>query len=74
MREGDRRSAEVARGAPLLPDAWGQGTHRTALRAWAGGRLSVVWVRHRKLIIGLGLFLLLDLVIALGIAASGGHF
>ena len=37
-------------------------------------RLLAFWQRRRYWIIGFALFLLLDLVLALGIAGSAGHF
>jgi hypothetical protein len=59
MNDGARRSA-AAVGKPVSRDVG------TAVRAFL--------VRRRYWIIGFLLFLLLDLIVALGVAGSAGHF
>jgi hypothetical protein len=41
---------------------------------WLRTRLRDLWVRRRRLIIGLGLFLLFDLLAAVAAATMGTHF
>ena len=74
MTEGARRSADAFRAAPTLPDGVGAGSHRRAARAWAVEHLPRLWVRHRRLIIGIGLFLLFDLVALIAATTMGTHF
>ena len=59
MAAGAQRSASVT--APRAPAVMRE-------------RLRALWDRRRAWIIGFLLFLLLDLVVALAVAGSAGHF
>lgn len=74
MAEGAQRSRAARRGEPLPEGAPSRLAVWGAHGGWLRTRALDLWQRRKPLIIGIGLFLLFDLIAALAAVTMGTHF
>lgn len=74
LAEGTQRSRDAAAGVPAAAYVPPRVALWAAHGGWLRTRARDLWERRKRLIIGLGLFLLFDLIAALAAVTMGTHF
>lgn len=74
LAEGAARSRAAHRGGPPPQGPPSRRARWNAHGGWFRTRARDIWERRKRFIIGLGLFLLFDLIAALAAVTMGTHF